>query len=124
MEVKYQPWKTLEIRAINVYADVDALAHVVGLPVPAGVAAQTQVFWANGVLFRFAALANSEANAREHVAGRLIWDTVDMAAMPKYSKTVSPSDKPALTINVLDMSHGELFDTFSKWAKKNMLKVR
>ncbi len=122
MEIEFKPWKHLEIRSYNTFDDVESFAQQVALPIPAGAAAQTQVFWANSVLFRFQPIANSEAISKEYLAGRLIWDTIDVAPMPKYAQVVTPQDKPAVTIRVVNVSSNPLFDTFTKWVGKELLK--
>lgn len=118
MEIKFSPWKKLEVRSYMLYGTVDEFVNMITSSVPAGIPGTVTVPWADGILFRHTPLASqSEAMAREYLRGSLVWDHVDFAVMPKYVSEIRPAGKGLLTISVVDVSTHTLFGQFAKWAK-------
>ncbi len=121
MKVVFEPWKRLEIRSHTVYENVERLLDAVSAPVPPNTPAQTGLLWANGVAFRHQSLANSDSLAKAHLEGVIIWDTIEVAPMPKYERELHPPSKPMVTVQFLDVSASTTFAPVTKWVKQKLL---
>ena len=106
------------------YESSDAFANVVAGSAPPGIAGQTRLFWANGVLFRFFPLSPSEVMAREIVNGHLIWDHIEFAPMPEYKNVLKVAERPLLTINVLNVSNHVVFRPVTEWIRDNLIEKK
>ncbi len=118
MKVEHSPWKKLEIRSFIRFESPEEFANFVAAPTPGGMAGSTSLVWADGVLLRHVPLnPPTEAFASELLRGNLVWDHLDFALMPKHVPEIRPASRPALVINVLDMSGNSMFADVAKWAK-------
>jgi hypothetical protein len=124
MEVAFEPYKKVAFQSYLMYESSEAFANVIGLARPPGVAAQTRLFWANGVLFRFFSHQPSEALSKEILNGHLIWDHVEFAPMPEYKNVLKVVERPLVMINVLNVSDHVIFGPVSKWIYDNLIKKR
>ena len=121
MEVAFEPYKKVSFQSHLAYASSEDFTQVIALARPPGVPAQVRLFWANGVLFRFFPHPPSEVRAKSIVNGHLIWDHVEFAPMPQYSRQISVAERPLVTIFVLDVSNHVVFDPVSKWIRNNLI---
>jgi hypothetical protein len=63
--------------------------------------------------------------SRELINGHIIWDHVDFAPMSTYKREIQgPSDRPLVTINVVDVSGHSVFDDVTKWIRDNLLSIK
>ncbi|MFZ0891011.1 MAG: hypothetical protein WB778_09115 [Thermoplasmata archaeon] len=118
MKIEHVPWKKLEIRTYTEFESPEEFANFIAAPTPAGAAGSTSLLWAEGVLFRHVPLnPPTEAIATEQLRGNLVWDHLDFVTMPKYVPELRPASRPALLINVINVSRNSLFAEVANWTK-------
>lgn len=122
MEVAFEPYKKVSFQSHLKYESSEAFANVIALSTPPGIPMQTRLFWANGILFRFFNHAPSETLAKEIIDGHLILDHIEFAPMPEYRDELKVSERPLITINVLNVSNHVVFGPLTKWIRDNLAK--
>jgi len=122
MEIIFKPYDKITFRSHLKYDSSEEFLRVIGTGSPAGMPNRTRLFWANGILFRHFSLAPTDSNTKEIIKGHLHMDHIEFAGMPEYQQDlIASTDRPLVTIYVVDVSNHVVFDPFTKWIKENLL---
>lgn len=122
MEFSYEPYEKLSFNSYLQYETVEAFADVIALSNMPGVAVQTRLFWANGIVFRYISQRPSEALAKKLMERHLVWDHIEFAPMTEFIRQIRVEERPLVTITVLDVSNHGVFGQLTKWIKENLLR--
>jgi hypothetical protein len=119
IEVRYEPRKEVIIHEYAKYDSSEDLidASVKGLP-PGTVI--TALSWVDEVLLSFNALPINQIITEELLKGRLHWDHVSFAPMPKYKDQIVTAK--GITVSVRDVSNNPVFQAIAKFIKTKFLK--
>ena len=121
MEIAFEPYKKLSFKSYIQYTKVEEFIRNISIGSPAGFPAIMNLFWANGIIFRFFSLPPSDSLTKEILNGHLVWDHIEYAPMPTYQKEIQGHpERPLVTIIVLDMSNHVVLDPLTKWIKDNL----
>jgi len=77
MEVAFEPYKKISFQSYLPYESVEEFANFIACGIPPNAIAQTRLFWANGVLFRWFNHPPAEAVVKETLNGHLILTTLN-----------------------------------------------
>lgn len=86
VKVIFKPWEEVVIHE-SIQHSLEDLIKLNSMGVqPGGLAAPLQ--WAEGVIFRFGAMAQTDEVVREALQGRVHWTGVAWALMPEYKNVI------------------------------------
>ena len=116
VKILYEPWKTLIIHDCTEYTleDFKNLSNILSQAMGGIIV----LGWANGVLLSGTPITAEWADD-EKKEGRIHWENVSFALMPKYQNQLITSMG---SIPVIDFSKHSLFDVLSQWIKKKIVK--
>ncbi|MGC1928095.1 MAG: hypothetical protein WA667_03920 [Candidatus Nitrosopolaris sp.] len=77
------------------------------------------LFWANGVLFRYIGFNPTDSINKEYLARRLNLDFLEFTSMPQFKKELRSGE---FIITVLDMSNHYMHDLLTQWIAENLIK--
>ena len=101
VKVTFKPWEEVVIHESIYYSLEDLIkSHSIGVQ-PGGLA--PPIYWAEGVLFRFAPMPPTDEVVRESLQGKIHWNAVEWALMPERKSVIPISDINA-KIPVIDVS--------------------
>jgi len=90
VKITIKPWEEVIIHESIRYSLEDLLKiHSIGVQ-PGGLA--TSLSWAEGVVFRFAAMPPTDEIVREQLQGKIHWAAVEWALMPEYKNVIMIQD--------------------------------
>ena len=122
MKVNFKPYEDITFKSHLIYEGPEEFVKIIGLSTPPGVPSRTRLFWANGVLFRHFSFAPSESVVQANIDGHLVWDHVEFAPMKEYKPELQGgTERPLVTVFVLDVTNHVVFDPLTKWIKDNLL---
>lgn len=122
MEIVYDPYKKVSFKSYQQYESAEVLVNRLAKSAPAGVPSRATLHWANGVLFQFVSPVPNAVISKELLDGHIIWDVIEFASMPIYrSEIQGSSERPLVTINVMDVSNHTVFGELTKWIKDHLL---
>lgn len=124
MEVAFEPYKKISFQSYLPYETVEEFASLIACGIPPNAIAQTTLFWANGILFRWYNHPPVEAVVKETISGHLIFDHIEFAPMPEYKNEIKVSTRPLANIIVLDVSKHIVFNPLTAWIRDNLLKAK
>jgi hypothetical protein len=119
MEFVHSPYSKVSLRSYLQYETPESLIATIAVGATPSIPAQVVLRWSNGVLFTIAGFQPGDTLTKENIAGHLLWDHVDFTLMPKFASEIHISDKPLLTINIIDLSKHPIFGPFAEWIKTN-----
>ncbi len=114
MDIRIEPWKSLVIHEVIEYKFDDFMqllssqSRTVGGGIPT-------INWANGIVFQFALLPDTETIIEEKLKGMLHWSMVMFAVKDKFEKQIA---RDYGTINLVDVSTNEIFSKLAEILKK------
>lgn len=118
-EVRYEPRKLVIIHEYTKYDSAEDFVNESVRGAPTG-SVITALKWVNGVLLTHSAMAHSETTAKELIEGRLHWDHVSFASMPRYQhQIVTPN---GVTVIIRDVGGNPVFGAIAEFIKKEFLK--
>jgi len=124
MEVAFEPYKKISFQSYLPYETVEEFASFIACGIPPNAIAQTTLFWANGILFRWYNHPPVEALVKENISGHLIFDHIEFAPMPEYKNEIKVTTRPLANIIVLDVSKHIVFNPLTAWIRDNLLKAK
>lgn len=116
IEVSYEPRTKLIIHEYLAYEDLDDFVKLRALGVPSGGLGQP-LRWAEGVVMAFKAMANNETVTKELLEGKLHWDHVSFALMPKYQREIVVKEVN-VRVPVINVSSHPIFKAAAAWLKE------
>ena len=122
LEIAFEPYKKISFQSYLPYNETEELVTVITQGAPDGIPFQTQLYWANGVLFRFFNHPPCDAVTKEALNGHIIWDHIEFAPMLQYKRELKQASKPLGTIIVLNVSNHVVFDPLTAWIRDNLIK--
>ncbi|GEM_PF-6681368 len=106
LEIKLNPPQEVIIHEISVFKSADEMARVY----TAGMSCfHDQFKWVNGVVMMYSAVDPSfnSVFAKEMIDGKVHWQWVSVAPMPKYSERIKVEN--FLTVSVKDVTYSKKF---------------
>lgn len=122
MEISFEPYKKVTFQSHLMYNSPQEFVDIIGLATPPGVPAQARLLWANGVLFRCFNHTPSETLSKEMLSGHVMFDHVEFAPMSNFVSELRISNRPLMTVFVLDVSKHVVFAPLAAWIRDNLLK--
>jgi hypothetical protein len=122
MEVAYEPYKKITFQSHLCYDTAEEFVKIACLANPQGIPFQARFFWANGVIFRFFNHMPSETLAKEFLSGHIIFDHIEFAPMPTFTRELRVQERPLAIIDVLDVSKHVVFGPLAAWIHENLIK--
>ena len=90
VKVTFKPWEEVIIHE-SIYYSLQDLIRLCSIGVgPGGLAHPLR--WAEGVVFRFSAMPPTDEVVRETLQGKIHWNVVEWALMPKYKDVIPIRD--------------------------------
>jgi hypothetical protein len=127
MKIQFKPWDDLEIKAYTAYPTVEQFLEAATAQIPTNAAGLAWFHWGNGVLFRFQPLLagqSSEVLTSALMKSRLIWETVELAPMPRFESELRMPSRPMLQIRIQDVSGNSFLGPVTEWLRVNLLGAR
>jgi hypothetical protein len=124
MEVAFEPYKKLSFQSYLPFESLEEFTNFIACEIPPNAIAQTRLFWANGVLFRWSNHPIAEAIVKEIINGHLIIDHIEFAPMPEYKNELKVATRPLANIIVLNVSKHIVFNPLTAWIRDNLLKAK
>lgn len=124
MDVAFEPWEKVSFKSHMSYSSSEAFVNAITMASPAGIPGRLSLYWANGILFRYFPLAPSEPIAKEYLKGHLIWDHIEFAPMPTYTREIQTSERPLITVYVHDVTNHIVLGSVTKWINENLIEKK
>ena len=116
MKIVYEPYSELVIKEYTYYPKPEALAATLAHCIQIGQPAV--ILWCEGVAFVPMALPpDTEAVAKEYLAGRIIWSSVIFTLMPNYQQTLKVG---VIEVPVVDITPNETLRQAALWLKEQI----
>ena len=113
VKIIYRPVKEIVILDFFQFSK-DALDQMFARLIRSGMPVMAQ--WAEGVIFVYFPLApETDALMENYLNGRVFWNSVNFALMPKYSPSIKVG---GLEIPVLNVSNHPILSEVARWLKK------
>jgi len=122
MEVAFEPYKKITFQSYLCFETAEEFVKIACLANPAGMPFQARFFWANGVIFRFFSHMPSEALAKEFLSGHVVFDHIEFAPMPTFTRELKVQERPLGIVDVLDVSKYVVFGPLTDWIHGNLIK--
>jgi hypothetical protein len=115
VKVTFRPWEEVVIHE-DIFYSFDDLVKLSSLGVqPGGLARPLK--WAQGVLFRHQGMPPTDDIVKEQLEGKVHWNSVEWALMPRYEKVIMIHDINA-KIPVIDASANKILSDVAIALKK------
>ncbi len=101
VKVTFRPWEEVVVDE-DIFYSFDDLVKLSSLGVQPGGLARP-LSWAQGVLFKHQSMPPTDEIVREQLEGKVHWNSVEWALMPKYKNVILIQDINA-KIPVIDVS--------------------
>jgi hypothetical protein len=124
VEVAFEPYKKISFQSYLPFESLEEFTSFIACGIPPNALAQTSLFWANGILFRFFNHPPTESVVKENLNGHIIFDHIEFAPMPEYKNELKVSTRPLASIIVLDVSKHVVFNPLTAWIRDNLLKTK
>lgn len=124
VEVAFEPYKKISFQSYLPFESLEEFTNFLACGIPPNALAQTRLFWANGVLFRWFNHPPAEAVVKETINGHLVLDHIEFAPMPEYKNELKATTRPLASIIVLDVSKHIVFNPLTAWIRDNLLKTK
>jgi hypothetical protein len=114
-KITFKPWEEIVIHESIAYSLLDLIKLCsIGVQ-PGGLAKPLR--WAEGVAFRFLSMPSTDDVGRELLQGKVHWNAVEWALMPKYEGVIQIKEINA-KIPVIDVSTTDILCEVAKALKK------
>ena len=115
VKVTFRPWEEVIIHESIQYT-LDEMIHMQTVGVQSGGLARP-LLWAEGVIFRHAAMAPTEDVVREKLQGKVHWSAVHWALMPEFQNVIVIKETN-VKVPINDLSANEILSEVAKSLKK------
>jgi len=120
MEIIFEPYEKIIIRNYMRHENAEAFVEMLTSVFQKGTGPKVaNLFWANGVLFRYVGFNPTDAVNREYLNRRLHLDFLEFTSMPHFKKELLSGE---FVITVLNMSNHHMHDFLTKWIAENLIK--
>lgn len=119
VKITFKPWEEIVIHE-SIQHTLDNLVTIQSLGVPAGQLGR-RLLWAEGVTFTHTGMLPTEDIIKESLHGRVHWQSVIWAQMPKFKPFIESKTK--VKVPVLNVIANEAFSEVAKWLKKTGKKI-
>lgn len=114
-KITFKPWEEIVIHE-SIYYSLPDLIKLCSIGMqPGGLAKPLR--WAEGVAFRFLSMPSTDEVGRELLQGKVHWNAVEWALMPKYEGVIQIKEINA-KIPVIDVSATDILCEVAKALKK------
>lgn len=79
------------------------------------------LFWANGIIFRHFAYAQTDSVSKQLLLGHLPVDHIEYAIMPEFREEIQLG---GMSVTIVDVSNHSFFKDFTKWIKQKLEKTK
>ena len=113
--VRYEPRKEIIIHEYTKYNTSEEFIENLVLGAPAGSIANLR--WADGLLFAFKTFPSDPLTTKDLFEGKVHWNHVSFALMPKYKEQVIT--KSGVTVVIGNVSKNPSFQAVAEFIKNN-----